>query len=234
MAVVYKVAFYHRLARAILRPAFRLLFHILSPVTITGRENVPKRGAYLVALNHVSTYDPPFIIAFWPTAAEAAGAVEIWERPGQAILVRLFGGIPVHRGQFDRQVLAKMIAALQSGRPLVIAPEGGRSHTPGMRKAEPGVAYVADKTGVPVIPVGIVGTTDDYAEKAFRGKRPPLELRIGKPMHLPPVVGKGASRHQSLQANTDLLMREIAALLPPEYHGIYTLEQELEHDYQGL
>jgi 1-acyl-sn-glycerol-3-phosphate acyltransferase len=92
-----------------------------------------------------------------------------------------------------------------------------------MRRAEPGVAYVADKVGVPVIPVGIVGTTDDYAEKAFRFKRPPLEMRIGKPMRLPPVEGKGAARHQSLQANTDMIMRAIAVLLPPEYQGVYTI-----------
>lgn len=234
MVLVYKVQLRHRLARAVLRPAFRLLFHILSPVTIAGRENVPKKGAYLIALNHVSSYDPPFIVAFWPTAPEAAGAVEIWERPGQSILARMFGGIQVHRGQFDRQVLEKMIAALQSGRPLVIAPEGGRSHTPGMRQAEPGVAYLADKAGVPVIPVGIVGTTDDYAEKAFRFKRPALEMRIGKPIRLPPVEGKGAARHRSLQANADILMREIAALLPSEYRGVYSLEQEREHDFQRV
>jgi 1-acyl-sn-glycerol-3-phosphate acyltransferase len=234
MAFVYTVPLRHRLARALLLPALRLLFHILSPVKITGRENVPKKGAYVIALNHVSTYDPPFIISFWPTAPEAAGAVEIWERPGQSTLARLFGGIQVHRGQFDRQAVEKMFEALQSGRPLVIAPEGGRSHTPGMRQAEPGVAYVADKAGVPVIPVGIIGTTDDYAEKAFHFKRPPLEMRIGKPVRLPPVEGKGVARHQSLQANADMVMREIAALLPPEYHGVYAIDLEQEHDYQRV
>jgi 1-acyl-sn-glycerol-3-phosphate acyltransferase len=226
MAFVYTVRLRHRLARTFLLPAFRLLFHILSPVTITGKQNVPKKGAYLIALNHVSTYDPPFIIAFWPKTPEAAGAVEIWERPGQSTLARLFGGIQVHRGKFDRQVIEKMLAALQSGRPLVIAPEGGRSHTPGMRQAELGVAYLADKTGVPVVPVGIVGTTDDYVSKAFRGKRPPLEMHIGKPLRLPPVEGKGTARHQALQENADRIMRAIAALLPPEYHGVYHIDQE--------
>jgi len=220
---VYTISLRHRLGRPILRSAFRLLFYILSPIKIIGSENVPKKGAYLIAINHVSTFDPPFIVAFWPKLPEAAGASEIWERPGQSTLVYFYGGISVHRGQFDRQAVEKMIAALQSGRPLVIAPEGGRSHTSGMRRAEPGVAYVADKVGVPVIPVGIVGTTDDYAEKAFRFKRPPLEMRIGKPMRLPPVEGKGAARHQSLQANTDMIMRAIAVLLPPEYQGVYTI-----------
>jgi 1-acyl-sn-glycerol-3-phosphate acyltransferase len=224
MAFVYTVPIRHRIARAILRPAFRLLFHILSPIKITGRKNVPKKGGYLIAFNHVSSYDPPFIIAFWPAVPEAAGAVEIWERAGQSTLARLFGGFQVHRGEFDRQVIKKMLDALQSGRPLVIAPEGGRSHTPGMRKAEPGVAYLVEKTGVPVVPVGIVGTTDDYADRGFHFKRPPLEMHIGKPISLPPVEGKGAARHESLQANADRIMREIASLLPPEYRGVYTID----------
>ena len=218
---MYTVPFHNRLVRAVFRPPFRLLFHILSPVTITGRENVPRKGPYLIALNHVSLYDPPFMLAFWPVAPEAAGAVEIWSKPGQSILARGYGGIQVHRGQPDRRLLETMISVLQSGYPLLIAPEGGRSHTPGMRRAEPGVAYLVDKTQVPVVPAGIVGTTDDYARKAFAFKRPPLEMRIGKPLHLPPIDVKGAARREALQANTDLLMKAIAALLPPEYRGVY-------------
>jgi 1-acyl-sn-glycerol-3-phosphate acyltransferase len=225
---MYSVPFRNRLGRAILRPPFRLLFHILSPVKMTGRRNVPKKGPYIIAINHVSLYDPPFIVAFWPVAPEAAGAAEIWTKPGQSVLARIYGGMKVHRGQVDRRLLESMLSALQSGYPLLIAPEGGRSHTPGMRRAEPGAAYLADKTGAPVIPVGIVGTTDDFADKAFHFKRPPLEIHIGQPLHLPPVEGKGNARHQSLQANADLLMRAIANLLPPEYHGVYARGVELE------
>jgi 1-acyl-sn-glycerol-3-phosphate acyltransferase len=215
-----------------LRAAFQLLFHILSPVKVTGKENVPKNGAYLIAINHVSLFDPPFIIAFWPVVPEAAGAAEIWERKGQSALVYFYGGIPIHRSQFDRQAVEQMIEVLRSDRPLVIAPEGGRSHTPGMRRAEPGVAYLAEKVGVPIVPVGIVGTTDDYGDKAFHFKRPPLEMRIGKPVRLPPVEGKGVARHRSLQANADLLMYQIAELLPLEYRGVYAGELENENDSQ--
>jgi 1-acyl-sn-glycerol-3-phosphate acyltransferase len=204
-----------------MRPAFRWLFHLLSPVKITGREHVPQQGGYLIAINHVSTYDPPFVVAFWPVAPEAIGAVEIWSRPGQSQLARLYGAIQVHRGEFDRHLLETMIAAVQAGRPLVIAPEGGRSHTPGLRQGMPGVAYVAAKANVPVIPVGIVGTTRDYFKRASRGKRPPLEMRIGEPLRLPPVSGHGAERRLALQENTDLVMARLAALLPAEYRGIY-------------
>jgi 1-acyl-sn-glycerol-3-phosphate acyltransferase len=133
----------------------------------------------------------------------------------------LYGGIQVHRGEYDRQLLDTMISALQAGYPLLIAPEGGRSHTPGLRRGLPGVAYVADKAQVPVVPVGVIGTTRDYFKRALRGERPPLALHIGPPLRLPPVVGHGAARRDALRDNTDLLMRHLADLLPPEYRGVY-------------
>ncbi len=207
--------------RSILRFVFRGLFHLLGRVKITGLENVPKRGAYLIAFNHVSLYDAPLVIAFWPTSPEVASASDIWQRKGQDFLVRWYGGIPVHRGEYDRRLIDNLTGALQAGRPLVIAPEGGRSHTPGMRMANPGVAYLAEKTGVMVIPVGVVGTTEDYLENALRARRPTLEMRIGKPIALPPVVEKGAARRAARQRNADLVMAYIARLLPVEYRGCY-------------
>ncbi len=217
----YSVPPAYRFFRGVLRPSFRLVFRLLSDVKIIGRENIPRDGAYLITINHVSTYEPPFILAFWPTSAEAAGAIEIWSRPGQAILVRLFHGIPIHRGEFDRHAIESMIGALQSGHPLLIAPEGGRTHDVGMRRALPGVAYIVDKTRVPVVPVGIVGTTDDFFKRALHLQRPRLEMRIGKPVSLPAVEGNGAERRAALQANADQIMQAIADLVPPEYHGIY-------------
>ncbi len=217
----YSVPLANRIARGIMRPPFRLAFHLLSKVVITGRENIPAKGGYLITINHVSFFEPPFILAFWPTPPEGAGAVEIWSRPGQAILVRLYHGIQVHRGEFDRQAVEAMINVLQSGRALLIAPEGGRTHALGMRRALPGVAYIIEKTGVPVLPVGIAGATDDFLARALRLQRPTLEMRIGQPFYLPAVVGKGAERHAALQANADQIMQAIAALVPPEYHGVY-------------
>ena len=222
----YSVPLVNRIARFIMRPIFRLIFRLLSKVSIIGRENVPKSGPYLITINHVSLFEPPFVLAFWPVAPEGAGAVEIWDRPGQALLVRLYYGIQVHRGEFDRQLLDSMMSVLQSGKPLLLAPEGGRTHDLGMRRALPGVAYIVDKTHVPVIPVGIVGTTDDFFARALRLKRPPLEMRIGKPLFLPLVEGKGAARHAALQANADRIMQAIADLMPAEYHGVYQETQE--------
>ena len=224
----YSLPLFNRISRRIVRPLTRLFFHLLSDVKISGREYIPKNGSYIITVNHVSLFDPPLVLAFWPTPPEAAGAVEIWSKPGQGILVRLYGGIPVHRGEFDRQLLDTMVSVLGSGRPLFLAPEGGRSHDLGMRRAFPGVAYVADKTGAPVVPVGVVGTSDDFFDKAIHLKRPGLEMRIGKPFNLPSVVGKGPDRRNSLQSNADQIMHAIAALMPSQYSGVYQNSNEAE------
>ena len=227
MGKMYQVPLYNQIIRPPLRLFFRGLLSLLSPITVTGVENVPKAGAYIIAMNHVSTYEAPFILAYWPTLPESMGAIDIWQKPGQNVLVRLYGAIPVHRGEFDRQTLERAIGALASGRPLLIAPEGGRTHKPGMRQAQPGVAYLADKTNLPIIPVGIIGTTEDYAARAFQFKRPPLAMHIGKPIHFPPVRERGEERRRIYQQNTDLVMAQIAALLPPEYQGVYAPKTDL-------
>jgi len=217
----YEVAFKTRLFRILVRPIFRLIFYILCRVKVTGLENVPRQSAYLIAINHISLYEAPFILSFWPMAPEVVGAVDIWSKPGQSTLARLYGGIPLRRGEYDRKVLEIAISALQSGRPLLIAPEGGRSHTPGMRRALPGVAFLMDMAQVPVIPVGFVGTTDDMMDKALHARKPRIEMHIGKPIQLIPAEGKGGEKREARQRNADLVMYRIADLVPEEYRGVY-------------
>jgi 1-acyl-sn-glycerol-3-phosphate acyltransferase len=186
-----------------------------------GRENIPYRQPYIVAMNHVSIFDPPFVAAFWPEELEIIGAIDVFGKPGQGQLLRLYGVIPVHRGDYDRPLLTKIIAIVKSGRPLLIAPEGARSHDTAMRRAKPGIAYVAEKTSAPVLPVGLVGTTEDFWQRAWRGEKPPLEMRIGKPITLPAITTKGTEKHVARQRNADLVMSYLAGLLPEEYRGAY-------------
>jgi 1-acyl-sn-glycerol-3-phosphate acyltransferase len=218
----YHLAWWRRwLGRPFIRISLRLLFYILAPVKITGGKNVPLHIPYIAAINHVSLFEAPFVAAFWPEQLEALGASDVWDRPGQNILAYLWGGIPVHRGDYDRAAVESVLSALRSGSPLLMAPEGGRSHMPGLRQAKPGIAYIAEQARLPVIPVAIIGTTDDFWQKASRGKRPQLEMHIGRPLQLPPVEGKGTERRESRQHNADLVMRHIAGLLPEEYRGVY-------------
>lgn len=218
----YRVAAWRRwLARPLVRGVLKLIFVILAPIRISGKENIPFGKPYILAINHVSLFDPPFIISCWPEMVESLGAAEVWHKPGQGILAWLYGGIPVHRGEVDRKALDTVLSALRAGRPVLIAPEGGRSHDTNMHQAKSGIAFIAEESGVPVLPVGIVGTTDDFWHRAIRGQRPLLELRIGELVKLPPVEGKGAQRKESRQNNADLVMSYIAGLLPEDYRGVY-------------
>jgi 1-acyl-sn-glycerol-3-phosphate acyltransferase len=209
------------LSRPFLRIVLGLLFRILARIKITGKENVPMGKPYIVAINHVSLFDPPFTGVFWPEQLEAMGAVDIWSRPGQGILARMWGGIQVHRGEYDRAMLETVLSVLSSGYPLLIAPEGGRSHAPGLRVAKPGIAFLIEQSKVPVIPVGIVGTTDDFMQNALKGKRPLLEMKIGKPILFPAAQPEGTGRRENRQRNADLVMQRIAELLPEDYRGVY-------------
>lgn len=219
----YQTPFFNRMARTLLRPVFRGLFRLLARIEVEGLENIPRGTAYIAAFNHVSTFDPPFLLTFWPENIEVLGASDIWNRAGfgQNLLVRLFGGIPVHRGEYDRQALERVVRVLQSGYPLLISPEGGRTRVPAMRKGRPGLAFIVEETHAPVVPVGIVGTTTDFFRRAIVGQRPTLQMRVGKPVQLPSVEGRGEARRQSRQRNVDLVMSQIAALLPDEYRGVY-------------
>lgn len=221
MSGVYRVPFRFRVSRPLLRAAFRGIFHVLANVTITGKENVPYGKPYVVAINHVSIYDPPFAASFWPESLEIIGASDVFEKPGQGQLLKAYGVIPVHRGEYDRALFLRVIAAIQAGYPLLIAPEGGRSHVTAMRRALPGVAYIVEQTRVPVLPAALVGTTEDFWHRATHGDRPTLEMHIGKPITLPENTAKGKDRHEVRQANADLVMRHLAGLLPEDYRGVY-------------
>jgi 1-acyl-sn-glycerol-3-phosphate acyltransferase len=217
----YRVPPHIKFNRIFLRPGIRALFRLLGRVRILGADNVPLGKPYVIAMNHISIFDPPLLVSFWSEQPEVIGAADVFAKKGQGLLLTMYGVIPVHRGEYDRALLEKVLAILKAGYPLVIAPEGGRSHEPAMRRALPGVGYIIEHAQVPVLPVGLVGTTDDFWQRSKRGENPELEMRIGKPIHFSPVTQKGRERREARQQNADLVMRHIAGLLPEEYHGVY-------------
>jgi len=229
----FHIPLHTRILRVFLKPLFRFLFGTLGRVRVIGKENIPLGQAYIVAINHISIFDPPLAVAFWPEMAEVIAAADVWDKPGQNLVVGLYGSLPVHRGEYDRAILERVRSALGAGRPLVIAPEGGRSHVTSMRQAMPGIGFIVEQADVPVIPVGLVGTTEDFWQRARRGQRPRLEIRIGKPFRLPKITGSGAERRAGRQRNADLVLQHVAGLLPPEYRGFYAdtaiLPTETDH-----
>jgi 1-acyl-sn-glycerol-3-phosphate acyltransferase len=223
----YRVPLNIQISRRFLRLFFRALFNTLGKVELFGLEKIPDDNRYVVAFNHVSMVEVPFIGAYWPTILEIIGATVVWERPLHALVARGWSGIQVYREGFDREVFQRVVQVFDAGRPLMISPEGTRSRTPGMLRGKPGIAYIVDKVQVPVIPVAVVGNTYDFVKDGFRGKKPPLKMIVGDLIHLPPLTGKGEAKRQMRQQNTDYIMARIAELLPPEYRGVYS-------DYQRI
>ena len=91
-----------RMNRRIMRPAFRALFHILGKVELNGMDKIPDHNRYVIAFNHVSMVEIPFIAAFWPTPFDIIGADVVWQRSGQNIVAVLWSAIQVNRTEFDR------------------------------------------------------------------------------------------------------------------------------------
>jgi 1-acyl-sn-glycerol-3-phosphate acyltransferase len=185
-------------------------------------DQIPKDNKYVVIFNHVSLVEVPFIAAFWPEILEIIGAAAVWDRSGQNLIAKMWSGIQLKRYEFDREVFRQINSVLKAGRPLMIAPEGGRSHQPGLRRGKPGVAYIVDQADLPVIPVGVVGNTMDFLTQGLRGKRPPLQMFVGEPFRVLPIQGRGEERRNMRQQNTDYMMSKLAAMLPESYRGVYS------------
>jgi len=210
-----------RIQRALMRSLVRFIYHAIANVEITGWENIPEQGPYMVTFNHVSIYDPPLVLSFWPVSSEAIAAEYLWEEKWISLVVRGYGSIPVSRDFFDRSLINKTLGILAGGGILTLSPEGERSFKPGLIPAKPGIAYLAEKAGVPIVPVGVTGTTGDLIQRARRLERPEVSMRIGKPFKLPEGTSKGADRKENRKQNADTVMYKIAELLPEEYRGVY-------------
>jgi 1-acyl-sn-glycerol-3-phosphate acyltransferase len=133
---------------------------------------------------------------------------------------RLFGAFPVRRGEADRSALRAATKVIEGGALLVMFPEGTRSRTGGLTKGHPGTALIALRTGVPVLPVAITGSERIGWPWLFLKpfSVPHIKVTIGEPFRLPPV--ERINSKSTAEAH-EVIMRHIAALLPPKYRGVY-------------
>lgn len=212
--------------RKILRWTFQLIFRLFSDVRVFGEENVPTQGGILLAVNHMSAIDPPLVYVHIPRDdASALVADKYKKNPLFNPLVRAVDGIFINREEADFKALRAAHAYLQSGGLLGIAPEGTRSHTRALIQAKTGIAYLADRAKVPVLPVAIAGTETAF-EQLFRLRRPQITIQVGASFTLPPIDRR--NREACLQTNTDEIMCRIATMLPPQYWGVYAGHPRLE------
>lgn len=128
------------------------------------------------------------------------------------------------RGQADTKAMREFITRLKNGGVMVIAPEGTRSKTASLLKAEPGAIYIASMANVGIIPVALTGTEDaDVKARLKRFQKLKITITTDGEMYFPPDIRivKGAERDVLLQNSIDEVMCRIAALLPEPYRGYY-------------
>jgi 1-acyl-sn-glycerol-3-phosphate acyltransferase len=137
---------------------------------------------------------------------------------------RIFNVTWLTRGEADLSAIKEFISRLKGGAVMIIAPEGTRSKTASLLKAEPGAIYIASTANVGIIPVALTGTEDaDVVARLKSFKRLKITITAGEEMYYPPNIKavKGAERDKLLQSSVDELFCRIAAMLPESYRGYY-------------
>ena len=173
-----------------------------------------------MASNHLHFFDPPLVLAAMPYREVTVLAAEKWAEAWPVNwLLKSIEAIFVYRGEVDREALNKCLAVLEKDGILGLAPEGTRSRSGTMQRAKPGIAYLATKADVPILPLGISGPNQIFAEWK-RLRRPRIVVRFGQLFKLQPVHGR--HKGEQLQARSDEVMRRIAALVNEDLRGVYT------------
>lgn len=221
-----------RLLRSLLRQVARMAFAILTDLHIIGQENLPEQGPLLVVANHFSFIDPVAMIRATPWPMEFIGGFHMPNAPPIVTwLPGVWGYYPVFRGTGSRYALRASEAVLAQGGVLGIFPEAG-SWAAVLRPPRPGTAFLAVRTGVQLLPMGLDGLTEVFPR--FReGKRARVILRIGKPFGPFQATGRGRRRREQLDEVGHKIMHRIAELLPPERRGHYSKDPEIRKAAQG-
>ena len=149
------------------RPFGRALFHTLFRVRVEGRQHVPLAGPVIIAGNHPGFLDGPLVYALAPRSASFLAKSELFVGPLARALGWL-GQVPVHRGRPDRAALRAGVEVLRDGGAMGVFPEGTRGSGT-LEQVSDGLAYLALRSGAPVVPVAVLGT----AEALPKGRRLP-------------------------------------------------------------
>lgn len=160
--------------------------------TVHHADRLPA-GACLVAANHVGVFDGPLAVALTPDS-QAMAKVELWRNPVLGRFMTAMGQVPIDRGLPDAGAMRRCIQVLEAGRRLVIFPEGHRG-TGTFDHARRGLAYLALVTGVPVVPLALLGTsTGGVGLSSVPRPRLPLHLVYGEPVVVEPKAWPRTAR----------------------------------------
>ncbi|MDO4178910.1 MAG: lysophospholipid acyltransferase family protein [Phascolarctobacterium sp.] len=182
----------------------KFFFKIFLRIEYHGKENVPLNGPLVLASNHISNLDPPCVGAGIDRIVRYMAKKELFV-PILGTIWRAWGGFPVKRGGADRSAIKMGIDILQDGQCLAIFPEGTRSKTGKLGKAQPGALMMASKAKAPIVPACIIGSDVFRQGKLW----PKVIVKYGKPIYFP--EGEPVTK-ELLNSMTEQMMQEIAKL----------------------
>lgn len=203
-----------------LRSIVRFIMKIITDIEVQGFEKLPV-GNVIVAANHLGRLDTAVLLCLMDRDDIIMAIAEKYKtHPLFGPIGRSANAIWLNRFEADFSALRQILERMKTGGMLVIAPEGTRSKTEALQPGKMGVAFLAAKSGFPILPVAVTGTEDRgvlYNLKRFR--RSKIIVKAGDLMHVEIPSGKG--REQAMRAATEEIMCRIAALLPEKYRGVY-------------
>lgn len=201
------------LIRSIFRGIGRFLFPLLTRSKVTGMENLPQSGPFILVGNHTASMEVVMMAVFSRRPLEFLGAIDLPNTPAIEKIIHLYGIIPVYRGAVNREAMKQAIAILGQGGMIGIFPEGG-IWEPVISQAKTGVAWLSYFAQAPILPIGF-GDTRGKLDDILRFKRPELVMRIGKP--LPPVhIPADSDRKLAIQEHANAIMEAVWELVPQE------------------
>jgi 1-acyl-sn-glycerol-3-phosphate acyltransferase len=222
MVALAKLTFGRRLFRFFLRGLTKLLTFLLLRAKVSGLENFPRRGPAIIVFNHLGDADAVLMLATLPirSPAEGIGKIELNDHWLVGPIFRAYGIIWVHRGQPDRRAIRAALDALAEGRMVSIAPEGRQSVIGGLEDGNDGAAFLALKSGAPIVPVALTGTENPNVYGHLKEwKRALVTLSVGKPFFI--REHPQGDRRKTIQDGTRQIMETLARLLPEAYRGNY-------------
>jgi 1-acyl-sn-glycerol-3-phosphate acyltransferase len=208
-----------RLFRRFIKLVCRLLILACTRCEVRGFENYPRQGAALVVINHLGDPDAAIVLGNLPDFPEVIGKIELRSILILRWVTDALGIIWIHRGRADRRALSVALEAFRQGRKVMIAPEGRESLSGALETGTDGAAFLAFKSGVPVIPITLTGTENWRVYGGLKKwKRARVTLTVGQPFLLP----RQARGLAALAAGTRQIMETLARQLPAEYRGVYS------------
>jgi 1-acyl-sn-glycerol-3-phosphate acyltransferase len=203
-----------------LRRVFAALYGPFSTIEVRGLAHVPPGGA-IMCPNHLSRFDPPLVYMALPQRKVTVFNADSYRRnPFFRWVMESVDVIWVNRGATSPSTIKAAIRALEGGSLLGLSPEGTRSRTGALQPGKTGAAFLAFASGAPIVPIALTNT--HQMGRAIRTlRRIPLTVTFGAPLQLSQPGRRTRPDARQLEDATTEIMCRLAAMLPPEYRGVY-------------